>query len=380
MDKLSIITVSYNAQNYIEETINCVAELEWKNKELIIIDGKSTDGTLDIIKRNADKIDYWCSEEDDGIYDAMNKGIRNATGEWVTFLNCGDVFYRDSCSWIGTVSESVDVVYGNYAIINEFSELGMRRAKPLRNMLYQMISCHQAFFVRRSLFKEIGEFDISYKIAADYAWLLDCYLLGKKFYYVDKLIVNYRAGGLSEAEYEITYREYMRVCCEKLKNNNSINFETYADVLNDRRKRSCYYFMQNEFEKGKGDRILKIIVSDKKYVEYRKLAIWCIGKYGKQLIRYLNSQGIEVDYCVDKSIKKYSVEAYNIFLPDCLTNYSGLVIIATSDVKSQSEIKELLSNGLCKDYSVITLDDLGEMAYEESINAEMKCLERSTGS
>ena len=214
MDKLSIVTVSYNSKDTIEETIKSVIELDWCNKEYIVIDGGSNDGTVDIIKQYGNNIDYWCSESDGGIYDAMNKGVQKATGEWIAFLNCGDIYYKDAAEWIQNNNSCADVVYGNISLVNEHDEIIKRKAMPLENMLYQMIVHHQAFFVRRKIFEEIGLFDVSYKVAADYDWLLEAYLRGKIFHYVDLYISKYKMGGMSEVEYDTLYQEYMRVCAE----------------------------------------------------------------------------------------------------------------------------------------------------------------------
>ena len=94
--KITIVTISYNIVTYIEKTILSVVNQTYPNIEYIVIDGGSTDGTLDVIKKYSDKITYWVSESDKGIYDAMNKGIDAATGDWINFMNAGDVFYHNN--------------------------------------------------------------------------------------------------------------------------------------------------------------------------------------------------------------------------------------------------------------------------------------------
>ena len=189
---ISIITVSYNAATTIEQTILSVINQTYPNIEYIIIDGGSTDGTIDIIKKYVDKISYWISEPDKGIYDAMNKGIKIASGEWINFMNCGDSFYNN------TVLEDVfkiadfssDVIYGN---TNKILNLGeyILKASDVTGNNYMPFS-HQAAFSRTSLMKKYG-FDIEFKICADKKFFFEVLKGGYKFEYTDKVIANYEA-------------------------------------------------------------------------------------------------------------------------------------------------------------------------------------------
>ena len=126
--KISVVTVSYNAVTTIEETILSVVNQTYKNIEYIIIDGGSTDGTVDIIKKYADRIDYWVSEPDKGIYDAMNKGIVKSTGEWIHFLNAGDVYLNthileDCIRCFNEKKVKADVLYGDVICKFDFGNL-----------------------------------------------------------------------------------------------------------------------------------------------------------------------------------------------------------------------------------------------------------------
>ncbi|WP_455668384.1 glycosyltransferase family 2 protein [Phocaeicola sp.] len=184
---ISVITVSYNAASTIEQTILSVINQTYSNIEYIIIDGGSTDGTVDIIKKYADKITYWVSEPDKGIYDAMNKGIVAATGEWINFMNSGDRFYSDNV--LNSVFARIikcndaDIIYGDR--IAEFSFASFYQ-KP--NMLSGMTSSfpifHQATFVLRKLSNQ-NLFNTSYSISADYDFFYKMYLKKKQFVYMN---------------------------------------------------------------------------------------------------------------------------------------------------------------------------------------------------
>ena len=116
--KVTIVTVTYNAKDLLEETIHSVLNQTYTNIEYIIIDGNSTDGTFEIIKKYEDKIDYWVSEPDDGIYYAMNKAIEKASGEWINFMNAGDTFTNfDTVEYvINNKSTNAELLYGDFFI------------------------------------------------------------------------------------------------------------------------------------------------------------------------------------------------------------------------------------------------------------------------
>ena len=122
-NKISVITVVFNDVANIRATMESFFSQTWEDKEYIVIDGGSTDGTVDIIKEYADKLAYWCSEKDNGIYDAMNKGIVHATGDWINILNCGD-YYATKNALKEAISSTTDideisVIYGNSICIDD---------------------------------------------------------------------------------------------------------------------------------------------------------------------------------------------------------------------------------------------------------------------
>ena len=151
---ISVVTVSYNAVSVIEQTIFSVINQTYPNVEYIIIDGGSTDGTVDIIKKYADKITYWVSEPDKGIYDAMNKGIELATGEWINFMNAGDSFYSFSILELifGQTIFSNDIIYGDTLFLAPNLEY-VRKTLPLDTISRCMPFGHQSTFVNTLFIK-----------------------------------------------------------------------------------------------------------------------------------------------------------------------------------------------------------------------------------
>lgn len=174
--KVSVITICYNAESSIEETIRSVTEQTYKNIEYIIIDGNSKDHTVDIIKKYSSAIFHWQSEPDKGIFDAMNKGLKLATGEWVIFMNSGDSFYEhDTVSKVFEHSDHSDkcMLYGDTQYLRKDSKLVEKAFEP-RYIDRNMPTAHQSFFVKLNCAKEIG-FDTQYRFAADYNMIYRIY-------------------------------------------------------------------------------------------------------------------------------------------------------------------------------------------------------------
>ena len=209
--KISVVTVCYNAIDTIEKTILSVINQTYQNIEYIIIDGASTDGTVDIINKYRDKIAYFVSEPDKGIYDAMNKGIKAATGDWINFMNAGDEFADiDVLSTITPQMKNADIVYGDTMLVYSIGEK-LKTPLPLSQITDRMVFGHQATFVRARYHKE-HIFDTSFKSSADYKFLRDAFIHGAKFQYIPVLIVNYDAEfGISATSYLRAQRENARI-------------------------------------------------------------------------------------------------------------------------------------------------------------------------
>ena len=178
--KFSIITICYNASATIERTLLSVTGQTWTDREYIIVDGASKDSTLEIISRYRDKVDILVSEPDKGLYDAMNKGLKLATGNYVIFMNAGDRFHEDStleqiAAQVQQLDKLPGVIYGNTALTNMAGEIyGMRRLSPPEHLDWKsfkngMLVCHQAFYARRDIAEP---YDLSYRFSADVDWCI----------------------------------------------------------------------------------------------------------------------------------------------------------------------------------------------------------------
>lgn len=168
--KISIITVNYNDQQGLSRTIESVLAQTWTDFEFLVIDGNSSDGSKEVISRYADKIDYWVSEPDSGVYNAMNKGIKAATGEFVIFMNSGDWFYDNEVlgKAIAMMHGDYGIYYGDVIVKKPHSErLKTYPGQLTFSYFYTGALCHQACFIKRQLFYDHFFYNESYKIYSD---------------------------------------------------------------------------------------------------------------------------------------------------------------------------------------------------------------------
>jgi glycosyltransferase involved in cell wall biosynthesis len=196
----SIITVTYNASEQLQATIDSVVSQTHGSVEYIVVDGGSDDGTIEIIRNNEKKITTWVSERDDGIYAAMNKGLKLASGEWVNYMNAGDAFSHKAvlARIARELIPTADVVYGNRNYVKEHGDIIFQKARSIDTIYERMPFGHQSVFIRRSVLQE-ASFNETYKFAADYELLIRLYQRKAIFQYIDETICNFRAGGKSES-------------------------------------------------------------------------------------------------------------------------------------------------------------------------------------
>lgn len=211
MKQISIITVVLNNREQIKNAIESVIEQSYKDIEYIVIDGGSTDGTLDVIQKYRQEISLVISEKDKGIYDAMNKGISLAKGSLVGIVNSDDWLDENVLSVVGDIHQlnPESIIYG---LLREYKDgIPWRTHTSSYKFLHHRMIPHQTCFVPRSIYDKNGIYDIRYKFLADYDFLLRCYNADTHFIQIDKVISNARTGGATHSNRDEAKREQLTV-------------------------------------------------------------------------------------------------------------------------------------------------------------------------
>jgi glycosyltransferase involved in cell wall biosynthesis len=213
--KLSVITIVYNNVRDIERTMLSVLGQTYTNIEYIIVDGLSNDGTLQVINKYQDRISKLISEKDNGIYDAMNKGLAVATGNYVIFMNSGDEFYAaDTVANVFAAADDADIYYGETEMIDDNGQsLGQRRhqapvAFTWRDFKYGMSISHQAIYIRRTLTEP---YDSRYQLSADIDWIISAAKKARKIVNVNQYVAKYLVGGMSKKKHRQSLQERFNI-------------------------------------------------------------------------------------------------------------------------------------------------------------------------
>lgn len=218
MTKISIITINYNDAIGLEKTIKSIVNQKNINFEFIVIDGDSTDGSKDVIDKYQDKIDYWVSEKDNGIYHAMNKGIQASKGDYLLFMNSGDVLVNDTSILTICQEKLVEDIVAFDCLLEKENQIVGRRTHiefPTLFYAYKRGFKHQSTFIKRSLFRELGLYNENYKIAGDYEFWIRCFLertTSAKSYTIP--IAIFKLGGISQnsdwgSEHKLIEKEWL---------------------------------------------------------------------------------------------------------------------------------------------------------------------------
>lgn len=214
--KLSIITINYNNCAGLSRTMDSVIRQTCKDFEWILIDGASTDGSVDLIRQNKQHITYWVSEPDKGIYNAMNKGLQQAHGEYCLFLNSGDWLAQDS-----TIAEVLPILSGDIFVARSLYHNGQKKAGQSRYLSSETFALstlarvslpHQSTFIRTTLLRQAGGYDESYRLLADWAFFMQMAINNSaEFFFSDICTSVYDTSGLSATQKELFADERKRV-------------------------------------------------------------------------------------------------------------------------------------------------------------------------
>ena len=220
--KFSIITVTYNAAAVVEPTLRSIISQSYNNYEFILVDGGSSDDTVSKVRESGVKASHIVSERDKGLYDAMNKGIKLATGDYICFLNAGDSFHSPDV--LEKMVEAIDgeallpdVLYGETAVVDDKRQfVRMRRLQAPEQLHWTsfkqgMLVCHQAFFARRDI---APEYNLSYRYSADVDWCIRVMKRAKKMLNVKITIIDYLQDGLSIQHHRASLMERFNIMCK----------------------------------------------------------------------------------------------------------------------------------------------------------------------
>lgn len=213
--KVSIITITYNAGEFLERTVKSILSQTYPGIEYVIVDGKSTDGTLPIIKKYEKHIARWVSEPDKGLYHAMNKGLRMATGDYAWFINAGDEIYAPhTVDSLINQAPGADVFFGETMITDKNGkDIGLRRLRPGKKFTWKslrngMLVSHQSFIVRRGL---APEYNLDYRYAADFDWMVRCMKQARAVHNTGMVLSRFMDGGRTKQTIVPGLKERFRI-------------------------------------------------------------------------------------------------------------------------------------------------------------------------
>lgn len=365
---VTVITVVYNAASTIEHTIQSVLAQSYNDIEYIIIDGGSIDGTLDIIYKYCDKLAYFVSEPDNGIYDAMNKGIQKATGDIIGLLNADDWYEQGAIDVIVREFKrtDADVIGGETFFIDKKGKKRLRGNIPLSQMWKGMMSGHQAIFITKKAYDTYGLYDTSYKIAADYEIILRMYHRGAKIVIIDDILVNYSTTGISATAYVKTAEEHNLVIQKYM------NY--YPEI-----KEKILLLCRNRLENAKITYLYErysnmiLLIFNKLQVNLQnKIVIWGTGIWGTKIAEFCCRSNIRIDFFVDTDEEKqeHLFCGMDVKAPAVLEFYDGVVFIAVKnyDVEIAKKLVGLNNSNL----QLVLLSDFinAAMAYYDEQNVK----------
>ncbi len=365
--KISVITVVLNREDTLERTIKSVLCQNYDNIEYIIVDGASTDGTIDIIKKFANNISEWISEKDKGIYDAMNKGIAFATGDIIAFLNSDDWYLDNALSYVASqfIQKDCDICFCGVTRQTEDGK-NINRFPGIREYekVYKRLAVyHPATFAKKRIFNEIGDFNIGYQIAADYDWLVRMKNYGYIMRFADFVTTYYSDGGISSTYWNKAQKEAeqidLRYARDKKEQKVIISFyknnrcsARYSELL--MCEQPCFICSEE----------MKQYLSEKVY-------IFGAGIMAKECRKLLWHNGIQIKGYIDNNKARWNecFENSSIFSPEILK--SGQEMIVISSIQYKDEIKQQLYQMGIQSERIVGYDFLKSIVWDKIISEEV---------
>lgn len=358
--KVSIITVVYNGAKTIEQTIQSVLQQSYKNIEYIVIDGLSTDGTQKIVEKYLDSIICFVSEKDEGIYDAMNKGIRKATGDIVGIINSDDWYAENAVENIVKYFEQnkVDLIYGKLAMVYQNGKVKIEDKKELDIMWYQMAVPHPTVFVKRNVYEKFGGFNTKYKLSSDYDFLLRLYSQQAKFGYVDKVLAYFRVGGTSTIREKEMIDEGYAVSMAHIKE--CPDKESIIHKIEEKYHWS-YWVSNLRNETG----LLYKLSCQYFHRDIKSFVIFGAGLWGKRCYEMLIADGAEVSCFADNDAARWGMDflGVKIINPQRLHNMEAYVLIAVKD--SGDDIKYQMESMGNERLRYVSIGELASLYYTQ---------------
>lgn len=339
--KITVVTVTYNAQSFLESTLENIKNQNYSNIEYIVIDGGSSDATVDIIKKYEQSITYWISQPDKGIYDAMNKAIGKASGEWIIFMNAGDTFYsHDSIEkFLQDVNVNTELYNGAINFIDSMTgEEKVRFPHGLEKVWITVPCWHQASFIKTSLMKEY-KYSLEYKIAGDHDFYLKCFKNNHKFQFTNTIISNMLAGGLHQQQAKLAHIESMKIIANYAPNIDLVYESTF--YKNFYRKNP---FLDNLMF-SKSFNLFYTQIEEIKQ-KYEKIALYGYGTVGKTIAQLLKDN---IEVIIDQH--KISTQEFNvpIITVEELKNYSYDIVLISVLGREKDIINILVEHNVAKE-------------------------------
>lgn len=319
--KITVITVCFHSKDSIEDTIRSVVEQYYAELEYIIIDGGSTDGTVDLIHKYKEYIAHFCSEADEGIYDAMNKGLCYATGEVVAFLNSGDQYRSGTLSRAAEYfkTDTLDILAGEVKRrCNGYMLPTRKKYIDPEELHFYMIYCHQGLFIRRKVFDTLGGYNTHYKLAADYELTLRAHNAGFIFKKVADVFADYDVDGVSQMRCYQCTQEFKEIALQNTGEHGESLLKQIPIRLN----------MDSAFQQN----IINLVCKkDSNYLSsffggYSYLYIWGTGEIGSIFLELLLRSGIYISGFIDSYHYAENKWNFPVFNPDHLTSDSFVCI------------------------------------------------------